>query len=180
MALLCFFIYRNKLKGVCKMKNLRNKADVEISIQINKKEIGASTVHVNEAILTAEQLADCLNNPKKCNKKMTKELAVKIKEALAFNYVNELLWQRGSIEKVLADAFQKAETEEEKESILSLAYQIVPLIPLIYDPVTNVLNKADMQIFKGFKTHDQAITKILVSELLRLNVLTCSAAIDIE
>lgn len=46
MALLCFFIYRNKLKGVCKMKNLRNKADVEISIQINKKEIGASTVHV--------------------------------------------------------------------------------------------------------------------------------------
>ena len=71
-------------------------------------------------------------------------------------------------------------TEEEKESILSLAYQIVPLIPLIYDPVTNVLNKADMQIFKGFKTHDQAITKILVSELLRQNVLTCSATIDIE
>lgn len=151
---------------------------VDVSVKINGRKAGEFKVHTNDPLFNPRKVADCINNPKKCSDKMTKELVLRVTKNLSFQIVNILLWKKGKIEQILSDAFELAQTAAVEEEIISMQLQLVPMIERIYDPVKNALNSSDISHSKPYKTYEQILSVLFGATFMDLGIITFSAKVE--
>jgi hypothetical protein len=97
---------------------------------------------------------------------------------LSFKIAHELLWQKGKMKQILSDAFEIAPTVETEEEIISMQFQLLPLIERIYNPSTNALSKTDLQHFKPYKTMDDVLSVLFGASFLDNGIMTFDARVE--
>ena len=82
------------------------------------------------------------------------------------------------MKQILSDAFEIAPTVETEEEIISMQFQLLPLIERIYNPSTNALSKTDLKHFKPYKTMSDVLSVVFAESLFRTGILYFDAHIE--
>ena len=82
------------------------------------------------------------------------------------------------MKQILSDAFEIAPTVETEEEIISMQFQLLPLIERIYNPSTNALSKTDLQHFKPYKTMDDVLSVLFGASFLDNGIMTFDARVE--
>ena len=164
------------------MKNLKNAKlkKVVVDVKINGRKCSQYTVHTDDdnSSIKPSALAACINNPKCCSDKFTRDLALHIKKNLSFKIANDLLWQKGKIKKILSDAYALAPSAVVEEEIISMQTQLLPLIPKIHSPLTHLLSKSELEHFKPFQTYEQCLSVLFGATFLDCDILNFTASVE--
>ena len=82
------------------------------------------------------------------------------------------------MKQILSDAFEIAPTVETEEEIISMQFQLLPLIERIYNPLTNALSKTDLKHFKPYKTMDDVLSVLFGASFLDNGIMTFDARVE--
>lgn len=162
------------------MKNLKNAKvnKVVIDVKINGRKCSQYKVHTDDFRIKPLAVATCINNPKSCSDELTRDLVTHLTKNLSFKIAHDLLWQKGKIKQILSDAFEIAPTVEVEEEIISMQFQLLPLIERIYNPLTNALSKTDLQHFKPYKTMDDVLSVLFGATFFDNGILSYTAHVE--
>lgn len=162
------------------MKNSKNAKvkKVVIDIKINGRKYDQYKVHTDDFRIKPIAVATCINNPNSCADKFTRDLVTHLTKNLSFKIANELLWQKGKMKQILSDAFEIAPTVETEEEIISMQFQLLPLIERIYNPSTNALSKTDLKHFKPYKTMSDVLSVVFAESMFQTGILSYDAHIE--
>ena len=118
------------------MKSLKNAKvnKVVIDIKINGRKYDQYKVHTDDFRIKPIAVATCINNPNNCSDELTRDLVTHLTKNLSFKIAHELLWQKGKMKQILSDAFEIAPSATVEEEIISMQFQLLPLIERIYNP----------------------------------------------
>ena len=152
------------------MKSLKNAKGnkVVVDIKINGRKYDQYKVHTDDFRIKPIAVATCINNPNSCSDKLTRDLVTHLTKNLSFKIAHELLWQKGKMKQILSDAFE----------IISMQFQLLPLIERIYNPSTNALSKTDLKHFKPYKTMSDVLSVVFAESLFRTGILYFDAHIE--
>ena len=162
------------------MKNLKNAKvnKVVIDVKINGRKCSQYKVHTDDFRIKPLAVATCINNPKSCSDELTRDLVTHLTKNLSFKIAHDLLWQKGKIKQILSDAFEIAPTVAVEEEIISMQFQLLPLIERIYNPLTNALSKTDLQHFKPYKTMDDVLSVLFGATFFDNGILSYTAHVE--
>ena len=162
------------------MKNLKNAKvnKVVIDVKINGKKCSQYKVHTDDLRIKPIAVANCINNPNSCPDKLTRDLVTHLTKNLSFKIAHDFLWQKGKIKQILSDAFEIAPTVEVEEEIISMQFQLLPLIERIYNPLTNALSKTDLQHFKPYKTMDDVLSVLFGATFFDNGILSYTVHVE--
>ena len=153
------------------MKAFQNSERIIVSVKINNHKIDKFNTRVNEAIIDPRKVVNCFNNIP--SEQTVVELVNRIKKILAFQVVKDILYN-GKIEEVLDTAEALAPTVTIKNEIKRLR-KWLPYVPLIKDPVTNVITKTSTSRNKDFSTYDQLLATTFADAFLIIGIAKFSA-----
>lgn len=153
------------------MKSFQNSERIIVSVKINNHKIDKFNTRVKEAIIDPRKVVNCFNNIP--SEQTVVELVNRIKKILTFQVVKELLFN-DKIEEVLDTAEALAPTETIENEIKSLR-KWLSYVPLIKDPITNVITKTSTSRNKDFSTYDQLLIKTFTNAFISLGIATFSA-----
>ena len=162
------------------MKSLKNAKvnKVVIDIKINGRKYDQYKVHTDDFRIKPLVVATCINNPNSCSDKLTRDLVTRLTKNLSFKIANELLWQKGKMKQILSDAFEIAPSATVEEEIISMQFQLLPLIERIYNPLTNALSKTDLKHFKPYKTMSDVLSVVFAESMFQTGILSYDAHIE--
>lgn len=162
------------------MKSLKNAKvnKVIIDIKINGRKYDQYKVHTDDFRIKPIAVATCINNPNSCSDELTRDLVTHLTKNLSFKIAHELLWQKGKMKQILSDAFEIAPSATVEEEIISMQFQLLPLIERIYNPLTNALSKTDLQHFKPYKTMDDVLSVLFGASLVDIGALSFDARVE--
>lgn len=153
------------------MKAFQNSERIVVRVKINNHKIDEFNTRVNEAIIDPRKVVNCFNNIP--SEQTVVELVDRIKKILAFQVVKDILYN-DKIEEVLDTAKALAPTVTIENEIKRLR-KWLPYIPLIKDPVTNVITKTSTSRNKDFSTYDQLLATTFANAFISLGIATFSA-----
>lgn len=162
------------------MKNLKNAKvnKVVVDIKINGRKCSQYKIHTDDFRIKPLVVATCINNPNSCSDKLTRDLVTHLTKNLSFKIAHELLWQKGKIKQILSDAFEIAPSATVEEEIISMQFQLLPLIERIYNPLTNALSKTDLKHFKPYKTMDDVLSVLFGASFVDNGIMTFDARVE--
>ena len=162
------------------MKSLKNAKvnKVVIDIKINGRKYDQYKVHTDDFRIKPIAVATCINNPNNCSDELTRDLVTRLTKNLSFKIANELLWQKGKMKQILSDAFEIAPSATVEEEIISMQFQLLPLIERIYNPLTNALSKTDLKHFKPYKTMSDVLSVVFAESMFQTGILSYDAHIE--
>ena len=162
------------------MKNLKNAKvnKVVVDIKINGRKCSQYKIHTDDFRIKPLVVATCINNPNSCSDKLTRDLVTHLTKNLSFKIAHELLWQKGKIKQILSDAFEIAPSATVEEEIISMQFQLLPLIERIYNPLTNALSKTDLKHFKPYKTIDDVLSVLFGASFVDNGIMTFDARVE--
>ena len=162
------------------MKTVKNAKvnKVIIDIKINGRKYDQYKVHTDDFRIKPIAVATCINNPNSCSDELTRDVVTRLTKNLSFKIAHELLWQKGKMKQILSDAFEIAPSATVEEEIISMQFQLLPLIERIYNPLTNALSKTDLQHFKPSKNMDDVLSVLFGASLVDIGALSFDARVE--
>lgn len=162
------------------MKSLKNAkvTKVVVDVKINGRKCSQYKIHTDDFRIKPIAVATCINNPNSCSDELTRDLVTHLTKNLSFKIAHELLWQKGKMKQILSDAFEIAPSATVEEEIISMQFQLLPLIERIYNPLTNALSKTDLQHFKPYKTMDDVLSVLFGASLVDIGALSFDARVE--
>lgn len=162
------------------MKTVKNAKvnKVVVDVKINGRKCSQYKIHTDDFRIKPLVVATCINNTNSCSDELTRDLVTHLTKNLSFKIAHDLLWQKGKIKQILSDAFEIAPTVAVEEEIISMQFQLLPLIERIYNPLTNALSKTDLQHFKPYKTMDDVLSVLFGASFLDNGIMTFNARVE--